>query len=236
LRGGNQIRSKAVSSILLIGMLSSTIVFSFSPKVDAQFEQWVPCVPDSSKVELDFRKENGTSCIDISIEFPSGGFNISDWGTPTTVGSNISANAEIWRWTGVAFPVVITEHHTYTLGNLPTGEYLFTFKVWGFSVKNTTFIVQIEVGVGGYEFPTQVNTTTKPLAPLTSFLALIVISVIGYGAIKLKARRKARQNLARIHVQEVGKVVLRLYSFPGEQETAYARTHIKEYGVSSAQT
>jgi parallel beta-helix repeat protein len=113
--------------------------------VMGQIEQWVPCVPDASHIELDYRKENGASYVDVSIEFPSSGFNISDWGTPTTIKNNISADARIWRWTGVDLPVVITRTHAYNLGNLPTGDYLFTFKVWGFSVKNITFTVSIIV-------------------------------------------------------------------------------------------
>jgi len=102
-------------------------------------------VPNPNQVELNHRKENHTSYIDISIESPSSGFNVSDWGTPVTIGNNISVNAKIWRWTGADPPVVITISHTYNLGNLPAGEYLFTFKVWGFSIKNITFTIPITV-------------------------------------------------------------------------------------------
>jgi len=108
-------------------------------------EQWVPCVPNPNQVELNYRKENYTSYVDVSIEFASSGFNVSDWGTPITDRNNISVDARIWRWTGVDFPVVIIISHTYNLGNLPAGEYLFTFKVWGFSIKNITFTIPIIV-------------------------------------------------------------------------------------------
>jgi len=132
-------------TILLIGMLSSTIVCSFSLKVDAQFEEWFPIVPHPSQIELDYQKENGTSYMGISIEFPSSGFNISDWGTSTIDGNNISVNALIWRWTGYDLPVVITVYHTYSLGNLQAGEYFFIFKAWNYPVKNITFTVPIIV-------------------------------------------------------------------------------------------
>ena len=77
--------------------------------------------------------------------FPSSGFNISDLGTPHIVGSNVSVNAEIWRWTGIVLPVVITVTHTYTLGNLTTGEYFFKLTTWGCTVKSITFTVPIIV-------------------------------------------------------------------------------------------
>lgn len=128
---------------LLTLILVPMLLFSFSSEVSSQFEQWVPYIPQSNHVELNYRKEKGISYIDVAIEFASSGYNVSDWGTPTFEKNNVSVNSEIWMWTGVSLPVVITERYTYNLGKLPVGEYLFIFKTWSFPVKNITFTVDM---------------------------------------------------------------------------------------------
>lgn len=138
-----KVRSGIMLTPLLVITIASTILFSFRLRAYAQLEEWIPCFIDGSNVELDYWRKNGISHINLSIEFPSTGYNVSDWGTPTIEGNNISVNAQIWCWTGVVFPVVIEKHHTYNLGSLPEGEYVFTFKIWGFPVKNTTFAVTV---------------------------------------------------------------------------------------------
>jgi len=108
-------------------------------------EQWVPYIPQSRDVTLDYWKENGTSYVNTSIMFPNSGYNISDWGTPTIDDNNISVNALIWHWTGWSYPWVMTKYHTYNLENLSAGIYFIDFETWWYPVKNTTFIVPIMV-------------------------------------------------------------------------------------------
>ena len=156
-----RIRRRGLLKRIVSGTMLMLMLLVFSLRVDVQFEEWVPYVPDANHVELDYLKENDTSYIDISIEFPSTGYNVSDWGTPTIVGNNISADAEIWDWTGVDLPMVIMKSHTYSLGKLSAGKYLFIFKAWGFHVKNTTFAVPIIVPD---DFPTiqeAINNATE---------------------------------------------------------------------------
>lgn len=175
-----------VLKLLLVGVLASTILFSLCLRVEAQVEEWVPYVPDSSQVEIDYWKEKGISCIDVSIELPSSGYNVSDWGTPSIVGNIISVNAEIWDWTGVDSQVITTKSHTYNLGNLSPGKYFFTFKAWGFLVKTTTFIV-IPIPVGGYSFSIEEYTTEKPS---TIYLLLLPILTAVFAVIKSKTPKK----------------------------------------------
>lgn len=112
--------------------------------VNALYEMWVPYIPDAYQVQLYYWRENDTSYMSVFITFCSSGYNISDWGTPSIIGNNISVNAEIWQWIGIVFPWCWTASYTYTLGNLTVGKYLFTFKVWEHYVKNITFNVYVD--------------------------------------------------------------------------------------------
>jgi parallel beta-helix repeat protein len=143
------LKRKAVNGMIrafrLTCLLGWIVLFAFASRAEAQFEQWVHCVPLPSQVTLEYRKEGGISYIDTSIELASSGYNVSDWGVPASTANNISINAEIWRWTGVTNPVVTTLSHTYNIGSLTSGQYTFTFKVWLFPVNSTTFTVSIVV-------------------------------------------------------------------------------------------
>lgn len=121
---------------LLIVILVLTLLFSSSWKAYSQFEEWVPYVPQSGYVELGYRKKSGISYVDIKIEFPASGFNISDWGTPFFVGKNVSVNAQIWQWTRISLPVVITESHTYNL-ELYYREHIFSYSKLGIFQSRT---------------------------------------------------------------------------------------------------
>ena len=129
---------------------------SLFPKRAESIEEWVPAVIDPSEVQLSFRNENGVSFVDVLIEFPSSGYNVSDWGTPVFFVSNITAVAEIWVWTGSVLPVIISVSHTYDLGSLSPGEYLFIF-LGGGALKNITFVIPNLLTpqrlVGGCSFP-----------------------------------------------------------------------------------
>ncbi|MEM1563665.1 MAG: hypothetical protein QW161_03205 [Candidatus Bathyarchaeia archaeon] len=131
--------SKIVFAILTLTFL---LAVSLIVEDSSSLEEWVPCVPSPDMVELQYLGREGISYVNVSITFASSGFNVSDWGVLIFDGNNISVNAKIWRWTGVSIPVVITVKHLYNLGFLRPGEYNFTFKVWGFSIKNITFIVR----------------------------------------------------------------------------------------------
>jgi hypothetical protein len=152
-----------MGSIVLIGSLVLYILSSFSLRTEAQVDQWIPYTPHTDQVDLDYWTKNDTSYMNITVEFPSSGYNVSDWGTPNIVGDSISVNATIWDWTGIDMPLVTTKSHTYSLGNLSVGEYSFIFKAWGSRVKDTTFIVP--------EFPLLL---ILPLFIIATLLVIIV--------------------------------------------------------------
>lgn len=135
-------------SIALVVLLLATASLS---SVTSQIEKWVPYVPRESDVELYYCMKYGVSYVNVSIMFPTSGFNVSDWGILVWDENSISVDAEIWRWTGVSFPVVTMKEHAYNLGVLRPGEYNFTFMAWGYPVKSITFrIVEISGLVWDY--------------------------------------------------------------------------------------
>lgn len=127
-------------AIFLVGILMRSFAATNNAAV-GQFEEWFPFTPSASQTTLDHWAENGISYIRVSIEVESSGYEVRDWGTPTIVGNGISVRAEMWRWFGVVIPVMLRINHTYNLGQLPDGEYVFTFNVWWSSVRSLTFNV-----------------------------------------------------------------------------------------------
>ena len=139
-----RVASVVMLTFLLVGilMLSSRISLTNVAGQLEPMDALVPYVPETDQIELSFREDNDTSYIDVSITFGTTGYSVSDWGIVTIIGNNISVNAEIWVWTGISLPVVVTKSHTYNLGNLTAGEYVFTFEAWECSVRNITFTVE----------------------------------------------------------------------------------------------
>jgi hypothetical protein len=172
---------------LLLTVLLASVSIIFSGAVRGQEEEWFPYVPDASHTELSYWEENGISYMNCSIVFADSGHMVSNWGTPNIDANNISVDAEIWRYEGVSLPVVIIGRHSYTLGRLLAGEYLFIFKAWESPVKNITFTVTKPVG--GYSFMIEGPPTTKPLTP---YLAIIAILTISFTAIKRKRTGKTK--------------------------------------------
>lgn len=135
--GERQMLERVVSGVVLV-----LLVFSLG--ANAQFGMWVTHVPDADQVQLYYWRGNCTSYMNVSITFCNSGYNVSDWGTPTIIGNDVSVNAEIWHWTGIVYPWCWTASNTYTLGNLTVGKYHFTFKVWEYHhVKNITFNIYV---------------------------------------------------------------------------------------------
>ncbi len=103
--------------------------------------------PPENTVELYHWILNGVSYVNVSITFPHTKFNISDWGYSIFIGNSISVDAEIWEYTGPVVPVIIIVQHTYELGKLPPGEYIFTFMAWGQTIKSITFKLVNDVAI-----------------------------------------------------------------------------------------
>jgi parallel beta-helix repeat protein len=118
------------------------LVLPFLPTgQEAHGDEFVPYIPDPSQVELTYWDQSHVPCMNVTIEFWDTGYWVSSWGTPDVAGSNISVDAEVWRWTGNSFPVVTPVSHTYSLGPLLPGEYKFFFEAWDSLIRTATFLV-----------------------------------------------------------------------------------------------
>jgi hypothetical protein len=142
--GRSQKKEKETKKLSFLVELACCVVLSTALVVPVGVygqEEWLPYTPNADDVELVYWSQNDASYVDVSIVFYDSGFNISDWGTPVNVGHGASVNAFIWRWNGVVLPVVMVAKHTYNLGILLQGEYVFTFQSWWSPIESLTFIV-----------------------------------------------------------------------------------------------
>jgi parallel beta-helix repeat protein len=110
--------------------------------------EWVRYVPDPSTVTFTYWQKDNTSYVNVTLGFLGfDGFNVTDWGTPTVNGNNITVNTEIWRWTGIVSDIYSPPTpHIYSLGNLSGGlQYSFVFKAWNTTVASWNFAVVPEL-------------------------------------------------------------------------------------------
>jgi hypothetical protein len=115
-----------LSSLFLLGVIGD----AFS------IDEWVPYGPSIEPIEYQYwEATNGTSFLKVTIVFRTTGYNVTDWGTPL-INGNITADAEVWRWTGIFLPMLTSLSHIYDLGELLEGiPYFFVLSAWGTIVK-----------------------------------------------------------------------------------------------------
>jgi hypothetical protein len=77
----------------------------------------------------------------VKLTFPDAGYRVSDWGTPTHVGSDYSVNATVEKFNGAAAQAITNTAQIYDLGMLAVGNYTFAFKNSGTTVKTLNFSV-----------------------------------------------------------------------------------------------
>jgi hypothetical protein len=145
-----------------------------------QGQEWAPYVPFSRSVDLKFWTLDGILYINVSTTFSDAGFNVSDWGTVVRDGHEILVNSKIWNWTGPSAQVITTLSHTYNLGRLEAGNYIFTFMAWSVRVKSINFTIvrpnvnQDPTSVGGIYIPVNKLQLLAPYIGLTILLAAAV--------------------------------------------------------------
>jgi hypothetical protein len=83
----------------------------------------------------------GHTSVYVKLTFPDAGYRVSDWGIPTQVGSDYSVNATVEKFNGVSAQAVTNTAQIYDLGVLAVGNYTFTFKNSGTTVKTLNFSV-----------------------------------------------------------------------------------------------
>ena len=133
-------RKKGVLAFLIV--MAILLVSSNVSETQSDYvETWVPYRPSSEQVDLEFWMGNQTAYINITITFPTAGYDISSLGEVTKDGYILWANSEIWHWTDMCAQVITPVSHTYELGYLESGNYTFTFKAWGIDIKSIDFTV-----------------------------------------------------------------------------------------------
>lgn len=98
-------------------------------------------VPISSGFATEFKiwTSGGTTFVNVRLTFSDTGHSVSDWGTLTRVGNEFIANAKVYRWTGGSGQAITYQENTYVLGSLQSGQYTFSFKSHGATVKSAQF-------------------------------------------------------------------------------------------------
>ena len=102
---------------------------------------WSPTVLSANQVELRSWKVDGRMFAYAKLTFPSAGFRVTNWGTPTRAGNAFSVDALVESFSGGSATVITSTAQIWDLGALAAGDYTFTFKNSGTTVKTLNFTV-----------------------------------------------------------------------------------------------
>jgi hypothetical protein len=102
---------------------------------------WQPTVLDSSQVDLKSWKVDGRTFVYAKLTFPTTGYRVANWGTPTQSGNAFSVDATIEKFNGGSAQMVVSTANIWDLGALAAGNYSFTFKNSGTNVETLNFTV-----------------------------------------------------------------------------------------------
>ncbi|HEY6660985.1 MAG TPA: S8 family serine peptidase [Pyrinomonadaceae bacterium] len=111
---------------------------TFAPRAAAAFS---PTVLAGPQVELKSWVFEGRTSVYVKLNFPDAGFRVPDWGAPAHVGNDYSVNATVERFSGASVQANSNTAQIYDLGVLAPGNYTFTFKNSGTTVKTLNFTV-----------------------------------------------------------------------------------------------
>jgi hypothetical protein len=114
---------------------------SYSVTLTGTTPDWQPTVLDSSQVELKSWKVDGRTFVYAKLTFPSAGYRVANWGTPTRSGNDFAVDATIEKFNGVSAQVITSTAQIWDLGALADGNYTFTFKNSGTNVETIPFTV-----------------------------------------------------------------------------------------------
>ncbi|HEU4433613.1 MAG TPA: NF038122 family metalloprotease, partial [Pyrinomonadaceae bacterium] len=100
-----------------------------------------PTVLNANQVELKNWTIDGRTSIYVKLNFPDAGYRVANWGTPVQAGSNFTVDALVEKNNGPSAQVLTNTAQIYDLGNIAAGNYTFTFKNSGTTVKTLNFTV-----------------------------------------------------------------------------------------------
>jgi len=120
---------------------NTTITMDDDYSITGEFTPgWVPYVPTSEQVTIAPVTSEAMTSVEVTLEFPTVGYRVEDWGSVQRVGNEFSVDAKIERWTGFVIMIVpVPYEYKYELGELSGGNYKFTFKAWGHPVESKQF-------------------------------------------------------------------------------------------------
>lgn len=122
-------------------VLAAAGLLGLSAPADAQPAE-VPYVPGPQSVSISNRIVAGMVWVDVRIDFPNSCERVGDWGTVIQALPAISVNSTCWFTPGVmCFQMIVSTNHSYQLGYLAPGAYLFQFGAWGQVVAQYPFTV-----------------------------------------------------------------------------------------------
>jgi uncharacterized delta-60 repeat protein len=108
-----------------------------------QSPTWEPVVLTSNQVELKTWVLQGRTYAYVKLAFPNDGYRVASWGQSVNAGSVYSVDAAIENFTGLSVQAVTTTAQIYDLGPLANGNYTFTFKNSGTTVKSLAFTISL---------------------------------------------------------------------------------------------
>ena len=102
---------------------------------------WSPTVLSPTQVDLKQWKVDGRTFIYAKLTFPDAGFRVTNWGTPTRAGNAFSVDALVEHFSGASAQVITSTAQIWDLGAIAAGNYTFSFKNSGTTVKTLSFTV-----------------------------------------------------------------------------------------------
>ena len=102
---------------------------------------WTPTTLSASQVELKSWTISGHTFIYAKLTFPSAGFRVANWGTPSQAGNAFTDDATVEIFNGFSAQVITNTAQIWDLGAIPAGNYSFTFKNSGTTVTTLNFTV-----------------------------------------------------------------------------------------------
>ena len=102
---------------------------------------WLPTVLNANQVEMKSWTISGVTSVYVKLTFPDAGFRVANWALPVSAQNAWSVDAIVERFNGPSAQVITNTAQIYNLGAIPAGQYTFSFKNSGTTVKTLNFTV-----------------------------------------------------------------------------------------------
>ncbi|HVQ40085.1 MAG TPA: DUF4214 domain-containing protein, partial [Pyrinomonadaceae bacterium] len=102
---------------------------------------WQPTTLTSSLVEIKTWTIGGRTSAYVKLLFTNAGYRVTNWGNPVRAANDFAADASVEKFSGGSVQAVTTTAQIYDLGVIADGNYTFTFKNSGTTVKSQAFTV-----------------------------------------------------------------------------------------------